>query len=75
MPDPTAASVDDLRKIVVAANPWPLMALCNRRGITGIGFKESDFLTEDKVYVLDLGAMREAHDASMDRLGEGLARG
>ena len=44
-------------KLYVAANPWPLAAVAKREGLPTDRFRESDFVPDDKVYILDLDAL------------------
>lgn len=48
-----------LGKRFIAANPWPLAAEAKRLGLPTDGFQESNFVADDKVYIVDLDALAE----------------
>lgn len=47
-------------KLFVAANPWPIAAAAKRAGYATDRFRESDFVEDGKVLIIDLDALNVA---------------
>ncbi len=46
-------------KRFIAANPWPLAAIAKDLGLRTDQFRESNYVPDDVVYVIDLDALSE----------------
>lgn len=53
-------------KRFVAANPWPLAAEFKRRGLPTDGFQESDYVPDDKVYIIDLDLLLDLDPSALE---------